>query len=74
MQSFVSHAQSLRDVMYYYSMGPDKSDGVNAMRYQKYKAHFFTEGWVQRNYVFMLNNCTFPSLYDYQFLNDISII
>ena len=38
--------QSLRDTFYFYPTNPHEKDGVFAVRYKQYKAHFLTQGWV----------------------------
>ena len=44
LHSLSLHMQSLRNDIHYYTVFPDKMEGVNAVRYQQYKAHFITKG------------------------------
>ena len=44
LYSLSLHMQSLRNVIHYYASHPNNMEGVNAVRYQQYKAHFITKG------------------------------
>ena len=40
-----SKMQSKRDTFYYYPASPDPDEGVYAIRWNQYKAHFYTYGY-----------------------------